>query len=440
MKSTRNLGRRQFLRGAASASALCAFPAIIPASARGADGHVAPSNRIVMGAIGAGSKGTGDIRAFLGQPEVQYVAVCDVDKAYRERAKRLIEDKQGAGVCATYLDYRDLIARGDLDAVHTALPDHWHAMPAVAAARAGLDIYGQKPLARSIGDGRAICDAVRRYGSVWQTGSQQRSDARFRFACELVRNGRLGKILKTEVYLPNGHGNNGGVQGQDTPIPPPAGLDYDRWLGPAPEAPYTRTRLHYNWRWIMDYSGGQLTDWSGHHIDIAHWGLGLSETGPVTISGKAAYPAQSAIWNTPTSYRIKLTYASGDTIYVASRDFGPNGGIGVTWHGEEGRLYVTRGRIEADPSHILNEVIGPDEIHLYRSANHYRNFLDCVKSRKATICPAETGHRSISAGLLGEIAMLTGRTLHWDPAKEEFLNDPAAAALLGRSYREPWHI
>lgn len=425
MHKQQSMTRRDFFRRTASVGAVMAFPAIVPSSVFGAN---APSNRIVMGAIGVGSQGTGDMRGFLGKSEVQMVAVCDVEKAHRDQAKQLCDEKYDNGDCTSYLDFRELIGRGDLDAVMLAMPDHWHAIPAIAAARAGLDIHGQKPFARSIREGRAMCDTVHRYGRVWQTGSQQRSDYNFRRACELVRNGRIGKILKIEVGLPTGGGTDVKAVAQV-----PEGLDWDFWLGPAPHVPY-RGVLHWNWRWIMDYSGGQLTDWAGHHIDIAHWGMGWDYTGPVEIEGRGNYP-QDGIYNVPTEYRFNCTYANGIVMTVANNQQLTQG---AKWYGEKGWIHVSRGGLSASNEKILKEEIGPDEIRLYDSRDHKQNFLDCVKSRKLTICPAEVGLRSISVALLGEIAMLTGRKIKWNPDTEEIAGDPEASALLGRSYREPW--
>ncbi len=432
MIKKRDINRRQFLKSATGVTAgAIVFPYVVSSSALGQAGSVAASNRIVMGAIGVGSQGTGDMRGFLSKKEVQMVAVCDVDKKNRDRAKKFVDDKYGNSDCATYLDFRELIGRGDLDAVLLALPDQWHSIPAVAAARAGLDIHAQKPLARTIREGRAICDAVQRYGRVWQTGSQQRSGRNFHRACELVRNGRIGKIYKVEVGLPTGGTSD------NKPIQPvPEGLDWDLWLGPAPWVPF-RGVCHWNWRWIMDYSGGQLTDWAGHHIDIAHWGLGLGRTGPVEIEGRGVYP-KDGIYNVPYEYKFTCKYDNGLTMVVANNK---QLAQGAKWYGESGKwIYVKRGKLEANPPSVLKEVIGPDEINLYRSRNHQQNFLDCIKSRKETIAPAEIGHRSISVALLGEIAMLTERKLRWDPEKEVFLNDDEANRMLSRPMRSPWHL
>jgi len=427
-KKQHSLTRRRFLKAAGtSAGAAVAFPTVVPARVLGAE---APSNKIVMGAIGVGGMGRGDLGAFLGDSRVHVVGVCDVDTKQQERAKGMVDGRYKNKDCKTYLDFRELIARGDLDAVMTAMPDHWHALPAIAAAKAGCDIHGQKPFARSIREGRAMCDAVRRYGRIWQTGSQQRSDGRFRFACELVINGRIGKVHRAEVGLPTGGGG-----GSTAPKPVPDGLDWDFWLGPAPWRPYQGFGPHWNWRWIMDYSGGQLTDWCGHHVDIAHWGLGLDRTGPVEIEPiKVTYPTEG-LYDVPTEYHFLCKYAGGVEISVASNRINPQG---AKWIGEKGWVYVKRGRIDAEPKSLLREKIGSSEIRLYNSGGHKRNFVDCILSRRETICPAEIGHRSISIALLGEIAMLTGRKIKWDPEREEILDDPGASALLGRPYREPW--
>ena len=429
-----SMKRREFLtRIAGAVGAGAVFPSVIPATALGA-GRPSPSNRIVMGAIGVGSMGKGDLAGFLGKPEVQVVAVCDVDRRHRKQAKQMVDRRYRNKDCAMYLDFRELIDRGDLDAVQTALPDHWHAIPAIAAAKAGLDIHGQKPFARSIREGRAMVEAVERYGVVWQTGSQQRSDWKFRRACELVRNGRIGKVYKVEVGLPTG-----GTRPVQPPKPVPKHLDWDFWLGPAPWRPFCDfggDSPHWNWRWIMDYSGGQLTDWAGHHIDIAHWGLGLERTGPIEIWGKGEYP-KDGLYNTPFRYFFTCKYANGLIMHVANNQRLQQG---AKWYGEYGWIHVNRGGLHAEPRKILDEVIGPNEIKLYVSNDHKQNFLDCVKSRREPIAPAEVGHRSISVGLLGEIAMLTGRKIRWNPDTEEIIGDPSASAFLGRPYREPWSL
>ncbi|MBN1420605.1 MAG: Gfo/Idh/MocA family oxidoreductase, partial [Planctomycetes bacterium] len=337
--------------------------------------------------------------------------------------------------CVAYLDFRELIGRGDLDAVQLALPDQWHAIPAIAAAKAGLDIHGQKPLARSIREGRAICDAVHRYGRVWQTGSQQRSDWKFWRAAELVRNGVLGKLDHVEVGLPTG-----GTRGPQPPAPVPEYLDWNFWLGPAPWRPFCDfgggNSPHWQWRWILDFSGGQLTDWAGHHIDIAHWGLGLDRTGPIEIEGKGNFP-QDGLYDAATAYRFTCKYKDGTRISVAN-DQQIN--HGARWFGERGWIHVDRGKLIAEPMSLLDEKIPPNGIRLIESRDHKGNFLQAIRSRQETIAPAEVGLRSISVALLGEIAMLTGRRIRFDPDREEILNDPGASELLGRAYRQPWTL
>jgi predicted dehydrogenase len=437
MDRSKGISRRGFLKRTAGVTiGGLVFPYVVRSSAMGNSGAVAASNRIVMGGIGVGSMGTGDMHGFLGKREVQIVAVCDVDKRHRDNAKRIVDERYGNNDCGSYNDYRELIGRGDLDAVFTALPDQWHAVVSVAAARAGLHIHGQKPLARTISEGRAICDAVKRYGVIWQTGSQQRSEGNFHRACELVINGRLGKVNHVEVGLPDGRGS--GIQPL---LEVPKELDWDMWLGPAPWRPYMDFgggSCHWDWRWIMDYSGGQLTDWAGHHIDIAHWGLGLDRTGPVEIEGRGVYP-KDGLYNVPTEYKFRCKYVGGVEIVVANASQQPKG-MGAAWYGEKGWIHVNRGGLWAEPASILKEVIGPGEIRLYQNNDHKQNFLDCVKSGRETICPAEIGHRSISAGLLGEIAMLTERKLRWNPEKEQFINDSDANKYLSRPMRSPWHL
>lgn len=427
-------GRRKFLKTLGGAGiGLLAIPQIIPSSALGKDGHTAPSDRIVMGAIGVGSMGTGDMKNFLRKKGVQYVAVCDVDRNHLSRAKKLVDDKNGNKDCNMYLDFREMLDKEKFDAMNIALPDHWHAIISVAVAEKGIDIYGQKPLARSVVESRAIVDAVEKNNIIWQTGSWQRSRANFHRAAELVINGKVGEVKYVEVGLPDG------VRSIGTPpvMNVPEELDWEMWLGPAPEVPY-RGVCHWNWRWIMDYSGGQLTDWAGHHVDIAHWGLGLDRTGPVSVEGEGVYPREG-IYNVPVEYDIKCQYANGIKMRVANRSR-LKYGMGVTWYSDKAWLHVSRGNtLFASDEKILEAKIGPNDKHLYKSTDHEQNFLDCVKSRKETITPAEIAHRSISVALIGEIAMLTQARLEWDPEKEKFKNNVYANRLLVKPYRKPWN-
>ena len=431
-----NNDRREFLKTAGkTAAGLIGFPYIVRSSALGKANTIAPSNRIVMGCIGVGSMGTGDMKGFLTKPEVQIVAVCDVDKNHRIRATQLVNDRYGNKDCLDYNDFREVIARDDIDAIMTATPDQWHAIVGVEAARAGKDIHSQKPLAYTISEGRAIVDAVNKYGIVWQTGSQQRSERNFRYACELVRNGRIGKVHTVKVGLPN----KSNIRDLGTALAPvPEGFDYDMWLGPAPKAPYCPGRCHWNFRWISDYSGGQITDWSGHHIDIAHWGMNTELSSPVEIEGHGIWP-KGTLYDTVENYRFDCKYAQGFTMIVAGDSVD---GIrqGIRFEGEDGWIFVKRGRLEASNPDILKSKIGPNEIHLYESNDHKQNFLDCVKSRSRTIAPPDVAHHSIMVGHLGVAAIKIGRKLKWDNAAERFTNDDEANKLLNRPMRGPWHV
>jgi predicted dehydrogenase len=437
-KRSARMKRRDFLKTLPVAVAgVAAFPTIIPARVLGKDGATAPSDRIVMAGIGFGMQGIPNMKAFLEKSEVQWVAVCDIDKKHLQEAQNIVNKYYGHESCATYHDFRDLYARNDLDAVSMAVPDHWHAILSIEAARAGLDVYGEKPLTHSLLEGRALSDAVRRYGRVWQTGSWQRSVDNFHRAAELVRNGRIGKILRVEVGLPSGHYDFARTFGQWTIESPPPELDYDFWIGPAPYIPYCKARVHMNWRWNMDFGGGQLMDWVGHHLDIAHWGLGFDRTGPVDIEGKAEFPTRG-IYNSALRYWVETKYADGTPIILA-------GGYdeiqsGTKWIGGLGWVWVDRGGFETQPADLAHEVIGPNEIRLTKSRDHYQNFLDCVRSRALTIAPCEVAHRSASVGHLGLIAIETGRKIHWDPASERIIGDPEAERLLSRSYRKPWQL
>jgi len=429
------MNRRQFIK--TTFSAAMAAPCFIPSSVFGRNGAVAPSNRITIGCIGVGGMGTDNMKNFLGKPAAQVLAVCDVDTTHRNRARDLVNKNYHNQDCAEYNDFRELLARQDIDAVMIAVPDQWHGIIAVAAARSRKDIYGEKPLAYTISEGRAIVDAVQRYGVIWQTGSWQRSQQHFRFGCELVRNGRIGDVHTVRVGLPYGNGiNNLGAQ----PTPVPEGFDYDMWLGPAPWRPYTPNRCHWNFRWISDYSGGQLTDWAGHHCDIANWGMNTESSAPIEIEGRAIFPpAKDGLYDTPESYYFECKYAEGFTMIVADQRQQPKG-MGTQFFGTEGWVYVDRSGIEAHPQSLLKSAVGPNEIHLYESNDHVGNFLDCVVSRAKTITPAEVAHHAIMIGHLGNIAMKLGRKVRWNPQAERFINDPDADRMLSRPMRSPWRI
>lgn len=427
--------RRKFLKEAGTAAlGISFFPGIVKASAIGNGSRVGPNDKISIVLIGCGGMGRGNLNEFLKFDDVQAVAVCDIDDKQAATAKKMIDDKYGNTDCRVYKDYREVLEKETIDTAILALPDHWHALISVAFANKGIDIYGEKPLARSITEGRAIVNAAHENNIVWQMGSWQRSVSHFRKAAELVRNGRIGKVEYVEVGLPDG----GHYIGNPPAIEVPEGVDWDMWLGPAPKVPF-RGVLHFNWRWIKDYSGGQLTDWAGHHIDIAHWGLGFDYTGPVSIKGEGR-PNNDGIYNVFAEYDFNCKYANGLEMRVANQSKTTQG-MGTLWKGTDGWIHVYRGGLKASDENILNEKIGSNEISLYKSDNHRRNFIDCVKSREKTITPVEIGHRSISVALLGEIAITTGQELRWDPEIEKFTDENVyATRLLERPYRQPWNF
>jgi len=429
--------RRDFIRKSLSTVAgTIILPQIIPASALGRNGFTAPSDRIVVGAIGVGSQGTGNMKNFLEFKEVQLVAVCDVDSKHVDNAAAIVNKAYSNTDCRKHKDYREFLEKEKLDAVSIAVPDHWHSLTYIAAANKKLDIYGEKPLSRSIAEGQQIVKAAKKNNIVWQTGSWQRSQAHFRKAAELVYNDRLGKIERVEVGLPNAPK----LIGMPPVQPVPSELDWDFWLGSAPKVEY-RGVCHWNWRWILDYSGGQLTDWAGHHIDIAHWGLGYDRTGPVEVSGVGVYPAAGELYNVPLEYDFNCKYKTGVVMRVANSARLPHG-MGVTWYGKEGWIHVDRGEknLTASKPELLSKELGANKKALYVSDDHIKNFLDCIKTRKETITPVEVAHRSISVGLLGEIAMTTKETIKWDPDKEVIINNAAASKMLMRSFRAPWKL
>jgi len=457
------LSRRRFL---ALTGVTLAAPAFVPAGALGQAGNKAPSERITLGVVGWGMQGPSNTEAFLREQDCQVVAACDLDKKHLEDAVNRVNKHYGNTGCKSYHDYRELMARTDIDAVMLAVPDHWHALIAVEAANQKKDIYGEKPLARTIAEQQVMVKAVQKNQRIWQTGSWQRSQAPFRKAAEIVRNGLIGKVTRVEVCLPSGHHDFAGtskalleklanVPGKPdnlakvvpgTPgwevavTPPPPELDYETWIGPSQMEPYIETRVHKNWRWNYNVGGGQLLDWIGHHCDIAHWGLDCDQTGgPSEIEGTGEFPPPNAIWNTCTKYRVTCQYPNDVTMIIA-------GGYsdirsGAKWIGTEGWIWVDRGGYDASNVDWFREI--PEDkykVKLYRSGNHQRNFLDCVKSRKSTITPIETAHHSAIPGHLGLISMLVGRKIRWDSTKEVIVNDSGATALLTRDYRSPWKL
>ena len=461
--SASGISRRRFL---AAASLAVAAPVLVPASVFGQN---APSNRLNMGVVGWGMQGPGNTGNFLGQPDCHVVAACDLDKNHLKSAVDRINGHYKNQDCKAFTDYREMMARPDIDFVMLAVPDNWHALVATEAARNKKDIYGEKPLARTIAEQQAIVKAVQTNQRVWQTGSWQRSDRPMHYAAEIVRNGLIGKITRVEVGLPSGHNDFAGTSkalveklaalpdkphtlGKIVPgtpawelavTPPPAELDYEKWIGPARMEPYIKTRVHMNWRWNYNIGGGQLLDWIGHHGDIAHWGLGNDETiGPLEVEGKGEFPPKEALWNTATKYRITCQYPNDVEFIIA----GGHGDIrgGTKWIGTEGWVWVDRGGFDTSIAALKESRTLPEEkrkIKLKKAkGGHYRDLLDCIKSRERTVAPVEAAHHSAIPGHLGLISMLVGRKIKWDAAKEVIVGDEEASKLLSRDYRGPWKL
>jgi predicted dehydrogenase len=323
-----------------------------------------------------------------------------------------------------------------------ALPDHWHELVAVEAARNGKDIYGEKPLARTIAEQQAMVKAVQQNKRIWQTGSWQRSERHFHYAAEIVRNGLIGKIKRVEVGLPSGHNDFAGTKDKMSVTEPPSVLDYNFWIGPAQMMPYIEGRVHKNWRWNYNTGGGQLLDWIGHHCDIAHWGMDCDSSGPLEVEGQGEFPPKDAVWNTCTKYRINLKYPNDIEMVIAGGHNDIKGG--TKWIGTDGWVWVSRGNSFESSNEQWNDARRlPEELRkvkLYESSDHIGNFLDCVKSRKPAITAIEVAHHSAIPGHLGLIAMLAGRKLRWDAQKEVIVGDAEASKLLTREYRGPWKL
>jgi predicted dehydrogenase len=424
--------RRSFL--ACIGAGCVGIPTIVPSRLLGAG---APSRRIALGFIGVGDHGTSrNVRGFLNQPDAQVVALCDVDSRRLARARRVVEEayaeRRPAGTYKGIIetrDFREVISRSDIDAVVISTPDHWHVLPAVMAARAGKDVICEKPLSLTVSEGRILSDTIRETGRVFQTSTENRSLPPYRRLVELVRNGRVGRIERIHIELPSGHWTRPANPNVE---PPPPELDYDTWLGQAPEAPYCEARCHWNFRWILDYSGGMLTDWGAHLIDLAQWCNDTETTGPVDVEGTGEFP-KGGLFNTATTFDLQYTYANGVGLRVTSNRPGIRvvGSAGTLWSED------WNGVLKAEPADILDET-DPGGWKPYTSANEHRNFLDCVVSRLDCYAPAEVGHRTITIAHLGNIAMQLGRKLRWDPAAERFINDESANAKLSRPMRKPW--
>ena len=459
MKNKTVLSRRNFLKiTGTTVGGMAVMPSIVPSSVRG---PYAPSNRINIGFIGMGRIAREhNFPGVAKHPQAHILAVCDLDSKRLEDARRLVEtfyaEKRGekyTGV-RTYANYRELLADKEIDAVVISTPDHWHGLIAIEAALAGKHIYLEKPCTLTHEEGRILSNVVHRTGVVFQLGTQQRSWEQFRRACELVRNGRIGELKHIQVGLPVDPSC-----GEEPEMPVPPNLNYEMWLGPARWAPYTEKRVHpqhdYSrpgWLRIEDYCLGMITGWGVHHMDIVHWGMGTEYTGPVTISGRAEFP-QSGLWTVHGKYKVDAYYANG--VHVEISDDFPNG---VRFEGTEGWIFVTRGNysvtssdpnkkgghadspLQASNPSLLTSKISDTEIHLYKSTDHHGNWLSCIQTGLPPLCPVETGHRSTAVCIISHIAMKLGRTLHWDPLRERFINDDEANAMLSRHQRYPYVI
>jgi predicted dehydrogenase len=425
-RKSEGLTRRELLAsGAALAAGAAAAPYMLTGRALGAESQPAASERTVLGFIGAGIRGGQLLDDFKKLPEVQVAAVAEVYALNRDK----FIAKAGAG-CKGYNDYRDLLARPDIDGVVIATPEHWHALNAIHACRAGKDVYCEKPLSHSIHEARQMADAARRYGTVFQTGSQQRSDDRFRRAAEYVLSGRIGKLEWVRTELPVGK-----TCGWDPDEPVPAGLDWELWLGPAPFAKFNPRRFLYDFRFFYDYAGGQMTNWGQHHNDIAQWAIGASYSGPVKTEPLAADFPTDGLFETAISCRVKHTYASGVVLFTSC-----NGGNDIHLQGSEGWIKVNRSRIQASAPAIIDEPLGIKDVHLRQSPGHAKDWLECMRTRRSPIADAEVGCRSATVCHLGNIAIRTGKTVAWDPAKEVVTNDDSLNRWLSRPYRSPWKL
>ncbi|HEX4131401.1 MAG TPA: Gfo/Idh/MocA family oxidoreductase [Pirellulales bacterium] len=456
--------RRTFLKATASSLAV---PYIVPSSIFGAN---APSNRINVGFIGLGNQSTIDLPAFLNNDDVHVVAVCDVNRGSdgyrdasqflgREPGKQKVDDYYSAKTksgnfkaCDASSDFRQLLSRDDIDAVTIIVPDHWHAIITIMAAEAGKDIYCEKPLSLTIRQGQAMVKAVRKHQRVLQTGSHWRSGPAVRTACELVRNGRIGTLQKIHTFIAPNNAESPGPGWKAMPVPD--GFDYQTWLGPAPEAPYHHDRCFYRFRFILDYSGGQTTNFGAHSNDIAQWGHGSDRSGPVEFEDAGSeWPEPGSLFTAPTRVAFRARYDDGVEIHCQTVTEKGKPNAGARFEGSEGWVEVSSKGLSASSKSILTSEIGPNEIHLERSnpsrtenvyknylPDHVRNFLDCVKSRQDPIEPVEVGHSTATLCHLGNIAMRLKRNIKWNPEAEEIGGDEEAAAMLSRPMRAPWQL
>jgi len=447
-RTTPRFTRRDFLRSSAVlATAALGGPFIVPGSVFGQN---APSKRINLGIIGCGNQSTVDIPEWLKNDDCQIVAVCDVNRAshgYREEKQFLGREPQrdfvnrfyarktgqdsfkGCDACA---DFREVLAREDVDAVAIITPDHWHAIQTIMASKAGKDIYCQKPLSLTVRDGQEMIKAVRKHNRILQCGSQWRSTAHIRQACELIRNGRLGKLQRVESYVAPNNFAGPGPGWKEMPVPD--SFDYDSWLGPAPKAPYHKDRCFYRFRFILDYSGGQITNFGHHSNGVVRWAVG-DDTFPVEFEDQGSeWPDKGDLFTTATKVAFRARFPSGVELVCKTDERG----FGARFEGSDGWLEIGSGKFDTNPASLKDAAIGGNDQRLYVSGNHYRNFLDCVKSRKEPVEPVETGHRTSMLCHLGNIAMLLKRKIKFDPKTEQIIGDDEASKMLSRPLRAPW--
>ncbi|MBN1844796.1 MAG: Gfo/Idh/MocA family oxidoreductase [Sedimentisphaerales bacterium] len=441
-KEKRTINRRKFMqRVSAAAAPVLAFPYVVPSAALGQAGATAASERITVGCIGVGPQGTYDMRNFLSQSDARVVAVCDVKANVLAAAQQAVNRHYQNQDCRAYRDYRELTGRDDIDACLVATCDHWHVLTSLAAIRQGKDVYMEKPMGLSLAQDQAMRAAVQRYGRIFQFGTQQRSSRDFRFACELVRNGRIGALQAINVWSP------GSSQGGDpTPVAVPEWLDYDMWLGPAPYKPYTKDRCSNQWWWfISDYALGFIAGWGIHPMDIALWGAADRLGGPWQVEGTGSFPTQG-ICDTAMNWDVTLTLAGGVRIRFTGnpypdewkRRYGRTTDHGTAFEGSEGWVHVDRNGINAHPKSLLETRWGPNDVRLYASDHHVRNFLDCIKSRKPAICPVDEAVQADIVCHISDVAIRLGQSLRWDPAAERFIDNEEANLRLTRPLRSPW--
>jgi len=436
----RKIGRRGFLKGVAGAAV---FPYVVSSSALGKDGAVAPSNKIVVGAIGVGARGTGVMGNFLHQKDARVVAVCDLKSNVLADRKNRVDRHYGDTGCAAYHDFRDLLARKDIDAVLIATTDHWHVLCALAAAKARKDMYVEKPLGVSLAEDHALRAACKRYGVLFQFGTQQRSSWQFLLACELVRNEKIGKLKTINVWSPPS------TKGGSTEVVPvPEWLDYEMWLGPAPKVPYTKDRcVNRNWWHIYDYALGFIAGWGIHPLDIALWGAGEKTACNFEIEGTGVFPTEGA-HNCALNWNLKISYDNGLVMnYTGNpypdewkKRYGRTTSHGTAFEGTEGWVHVDRAGINAWPESLLKTEFGPGDVRLIKSNNHVRNLLDCIKTRTRPICPIDDAVAADTMCHVSDIATRLERKLKWDWKKEKFIGDDAANRRLRRSMRSPWKL